>query len=427
MKRRVLLGRALAAGPDVLLLDEPTNHLDIEAIEWLEGFLAASPAASCSSPTTAASCGRWPPASWSWTAAGSRAGRATTTTTCAARPSEPTPRSRNRRAFDRKLAQEEVWIRQGIKARRTRNEGRVRALEQMRRERAGRREREGAVRMAAAEAERSGKRVIEAEHVSFGWDGRMLVRDFSTTILRGDRVGIIGPNGAGKTTLLHLLLGRLEPTAGTVTLGTGLEVAYFDQQRAQLDETASALDNVAHGREHVDVGGRTRHVMSYLQDFLFPPDRARAPVTRLSGGERNRLLLARLFSRPANLLVMDEPTNDLDMETLELLEELLADYPGTLLLVSHDREFLDNVVTSTLVFEGDGRIGEFVGGYSDWLGWHRAHMSPAAAPPKASSAARPERPRQRRRPAGSAARRRWSSNGCPTGSRRWKPASPSSA
>ncbi len=396
MKRRVLLGRALVSGPDVLLLDEPTNHLDIEAIGWLEAFLAGFAGSIVfvthdrrflrALATRIVEVDRGQVTSWPGDY-----------DNYLRRKAERAHAEEQEQAhFDRRLAQEEVWIRQGIKARRTRNEGRVRALEQMRRERARRREREGSVKMSAAEAQRSGKRVIEAEHVSFGWDGRMLVKDFSTTILRGDRVGLIGANGAGKTTLLHLLLGRLEPTSGTVTLGTGLEIAYFDQQRAQLDETASALDNVAHGRDHVDVGGRTRHIMSYLQDFLFPPDRARAPVTRLSGGERNRLLLARLFSQPSNLLVMDEPTNDLDMETLELLEELLADYAGTLLLVSHDREFLDNVVTSTLVFEGDGRIGEFVGGYSEWLSWHRAHMSPAAAPPKAASAARPERPRQRR-------------------------------
>ncbi len=403
LKRRVLLGRALVSGPDVLLLDEPTNHLDIEAIGWLEEFLTGFSGSIVfvthdrrflrALATRIVEVDRGQVTSWPGDY-----------DNYLRRKAERAHAEEQEQArFDRRLAQEEVWIRQGIKARRTRNEGRARALEQMRRERARRREREGSVKMSAAQAERSGKRVIEAEHVSFGWDGRMLVKDFSTTILRGDRVGLIGANGAGKTTLLHLLLGRLEPTSGTVTLGTGLEIAYFDQQRAQLDETASALDNVAHGRDHVDVGGRTRHVMSYLQDFLFPPDRARAPVTRLSGGERNRLLLARLFSQPSNLLVMDEPTNDLDMETLELLEELLADYAGTLLLVSHDREFLDNVVTSTLVFEGDGHIGEFVGGYSDWLAWHKAHHSPAAPPPKAPSAARPERPRPRQ-PAGGLSR-----------------------
>jgi ABC transport system ATP-binding/permease protein len=289
--------------------------------------------------------------------------------------------------FDRKLAQEEAWIRQGIKARRTRNEGRVRALEQMRRERAQRRARQGDVRMSAAEASRSGRRVIEAEQVSFAWNGDPVVRDFSLTVQRGDRIGLVGPNGAGKTTLLHLLLGRLQPQSGRVVLGTGLEIAYFDQQRAQLDENASAADNVAEGRDFVEIGGKPKHIIGYLQDFLFAPERARAPISRLSGGERNRLLLARLFARPSNLLVMDEPTNDLDVETLELLEELLIEYRGTLLLVSHDREFLDNVVTSVLVFHGGGHIEESAGGYSDWLARQRAPSSPGAPAPPAGGAA----------------------------------------
>ena len=269
--------------------------------------------------------------------------------------------------FDKLLAQEEAWIRQGIKARRTRDEGRVRRLEAMRVERGQRRELGGNVRMEAAQGESSGKKVIEARDVSFAYPGQPpVVRDFSTRVLRGDRIGLVGANGSGKTTLLKLLLGELEPTSGEVKRGSQLQVAYFDQYRAKLREDWNAIENVAEGRESVTINGRQKHVIGYLQDFLFTPERARAPITRLSGGERNRLLLARLFAQPSNLLVMDEPTNDLDVETLELLEELLADYQGTLLLVSHDRDFLDNVVTSTLVMEGGGRVGEYVGGYSDW-------------------------------------------------------------
>jgi ATP-binding cassette subfamily F protein uup len=283
--------------------------------------------------------------------------------------------------FDKLLAQEEAWIRQGIKARRTRDEGRVRRLQAMRGERAARREASGNVRLRTVEAGASGRKVIEARDISFGFPGRPIVRGFSTTVLRGDRIGLIGPNGSGKTTLLKLLLGQLPPDAGEVRIGTQLQVAYFDQYRAALREDWNALDNVAEGLEYIETGGGRKHVLGYLQDFLFTPERARAPITRLSGGERNRLLLAKLFARPSNLLVMDEPTNDLDVETLELLEELLADYPGTLLLVSHDRDFLDNVVTSTLVMEGDGHVGEYIGGYSDWL-----RQRPVAATVSASVA-----------------------------------------
>ena len=270
-------------------------------------------------------------------------------------------------AFDRKLAIEEVWIRTGIQARRTRNEGRVRALEALRVERGARRERTGAVRLQAQEAERSGRVVIEARNVSFAHGERVIVKDFSTTIMRGDRVGLIGPNGSGKTTLLRLLLGELHPDAGTVRRGTNIELVYFDQLREQLDPDRSVFDSVADGADFIEVGGSRRHVTGYLQDFLFPPDRARTPVRALSGGERNRLLLARLFTRSFNLLVLDEPTNDLDIETLDLLEDLLLEYSGTLILVSHDRALLDNVVTGTLVLEGGGRVGEFVGGYTDWV------------------------------------------------------------
>nr|WP_245977836.1 ATP-binding cassette domain-containing protein [Kushneria sinocarnis] len=275
--------------------------------------------------------------------------------------------ARERQEFDKKLAAEERWIRQGIKARRTRNEGRVRALQQMRSERSERRERQGRARMQLDSGERSGQRVVELEGVSQRFDDDWVIRDLSLEIQRGDRIGLIGRNGAGKTTLLKILLGEQEPTEGRVRMGTNLQVAYFDQLRAGLDMEASVLDNVAGGRDHVTVGGRDRHVMGYLQDFLFSPERARQPVRALSGGEANRLLLARLFTQPANVLVMDEPTNDLDVETLELLEELLLQFEGTLLLVSHDRDFMDNVVTSVLAFEGDGQVRDYVGGYSDWV------------------------------------------------------------
>lgn len=269
--------------------------------------------------------------------------------------------------FDKKLAQEEVWIRQGIKARRTRNEGRVRALEKLRRERGQRREVQGNVSMQIQEGDRSGKLVVEVENISQAFDGRQLFKDFSSVIQRGDRIGIIGPNGCGKSTLLSILLGRAEPQSGTVRLGTNLQVAYFDQLRSQLDEEASVVDNVGQGRDFVEINGSRKHVIGYLQDFLFTPDRARTPVKALSGGERNRLLLAKLFTQPANLLVLDEPTNDLDAETLELLEDLLLGFTGTMLLVSHDRSFLNNVVTSCIVFDEDNQVREYVGGYDDWL------------------------------------------------------------
>jgi ATP-binding cassette subfamily F protein uup len=367
MKRRVLLARALVSQPDLLLLDEPTNHLDIAAIDWLEGFLKQWNGALVfvthdrrflrALATRIVEIDRGQVTSWpgDWDNYLRR------------KEERANAEAQENARFDKLLAQEEVWIRQGIKARRTRDEGRVRRLKAMRVERAERRAQAGNVRMATAQAGESGKKVIEAKQVDFAHGDNVLVRDFSTTILRGDRIGLIGPNGSGKTTLLKLLLGELQPQAGEVRQGTQLQVAYFDQYRATLREDWNAIENVAEGREYVEVGGKSKHVIGYLQDFLFTPERARAPITRLSGGERNRLLLAKLFAQPSNLLVMDEPTNDLDVETLELLEELLADYPGTLLLVSHDRDFLDNVVTSTIVMEGNGRIGEYVGGYSDWL------------------------------------------------------------
>ena len=379
MKRRVLLARALVSAPDLLLLDEPTNHLDIEAIDWLEEFLKGWPGALVfvthdrrflrALATRIVEIDRGSVTSWpgDWDNYLRR------------REERLHAEAQENARFDKLLAQEEVWIRQGIKARRTRDEGRVRRLKAMRVERAQRRELGGNVRMDLAQGEASGKKVIEAREVSFAYGDRVLVRDFSTTILRGDRIGLIGPNGSGKTTLLKLLLGQLAPTSGEVRLGTQLQVAYFDQYRATLREDWNAMENVAEGSDTVEIGGRRKHVLGYLQDFLFTPERARAPITRLSGGERNRLLLAKLFAQPSNLLVMDEPTNDLDVETLELLEDLLSEYPGTLLLVSHDRDFLDNVVTSTLVMEGEGRVGEYVGGYSDWLR-QRAPAPQARAP-----------------------------------------------
>ncbi|HEU4723118.1 MAG TPA: ATP-binding cassette domain-containing protein [Gemmatimonadaceae bacterium] len=382
-KRQTLLARALVREPDVLLLDEPTNHLDVDAIEWMEEFLVGrgttllfvthDRAFLRRVATRIVELDRGRLVDWGDDYDRYLERKASTLDAEAKEWAE----------FDRKLAKEEVWIRTGIQARRTRNEGRVRALEALRVERRARRERAGNVRLQAQEAERSGRLVVEARDVSFSRGDRPIVRGLTTTIMRGDRVGLIGPNGSGKTTLLRLLLGELAPDAGSIRMGTGLEIAYFDQLREQLDLDRSVFDSVADGAEFVQVGDARRHVHGYLEDFLFPPDRARTPVRALSGGERNRLLLARLFTRRFNLLVMDEPTNDLDIETLDLLEALLVEFAGTLLLVSHDRAFLDNTVTSTLVFEGGGRIGEYVGGYTDWV---RQRPAPAAAPPAAKRA-----------------------------------------
>ncbi len=378
MKRRVLLGRALVSSPDLLLLDEPTNHLDIEAIDWLEMFLKNWNGSVVfvthdrrflrALATRIVEIDRGQVTSWpgDWANYERR------------REERMNAQAQENARFDKLLAQEEIWIRQGIKARRTRDEGRVRRLKAMRNDRSQRRELGGNVRMEAAQAENSGKKVIDVKDISFAFGERTMVKDFSTVILRGDRIGLIGPNGSGKTTLLKLLLGDLQPQSGEVRAGTNLQIAYFDQYRAVLREDWTAIENVAEGRDFIEFNGKRKHVHAYLQDFLFSPERARAPITRLSGGERNRLLLAKLFAQPSNLLVMDEPTNDLDVETLELLEELLSDYTGTLLLVSHDRDFLDNVVTSTMVMEGDGVVGEYVGGYTDWQR-HAARVAAAAA------------------------------------------------
>ncbi len=385
-RRRALLARALVVEPDVLLLDEPTNHLDLATIEWLEQELLKFPGTVVfvthdrvflqHLATRIVELDRGWLSDWPGDYANYLRRREER---LAAEQAEQA-------RFDKKLAEEEVWIRQGIKARRTRNEGRVRALERMREERRQRRSHSGNARLQISEAERSGRVVIEAEGIGCRYDDATLFSDFSTTVLRGDKIGVIGPNGCGKTTLLRVLLGDLQPATGTVKHGTRLEIAYFDQYRAQLDEARSVIDNVAHGSERITVGGESRHIISYLQDFLFTPERARSAVRNLSGGERNRVLLARLFTQPANLLVLDEPTNDLDAETLELLEERLVEFTGTVLLVSHDRALLDNVVTSTLAFDADGVLREYVGGYNDWL---RQRPPPPGAPAKTAAAAVP--------------------------------------
>lgn len=396
-RRRVLLGRALVSEPEVLLLDEPTNHLDLETIQWLEEellafrggllFITHDRALLQRLATRLLELDRGMLTSWPGDYPAFVEKKAALLEV----------EARHNAQFDKNLAQEEVWIRQGIRARRTRNEGRVRALLDLREERRERREQTGKARLELEQAEASGKLVIEAKKVSYAWQSEPLIRDFSLRVIRGDRIGLIGPNGSGKTTLLNLLIGRLTPSTGQVRLGTKLEIAWFDQLRERLDPEQTVLDTVAGGRETVTINGRNRHVIGYLGDFLFTAQRARAPVKSLSGGERNRLLLARRFTQPANLLVMDEPTNDLDLETLELLEELLLDYQGTLLLVSHDRAFLDNVVTSCLTFEGGGKVREYVGGYSDWLRQRSTPESvvvakPKSAPPPAPKPARPAAP-----------------------------------
>jgi len=389
-KRRVALAKALVIEPEVLLLDEPTNHLDFESITWLEEqllnfqgavlFVTHDRAFLQKLATRIIDLDRGNLVSWQGSYDDYLRRKA------AALEDEANQNAE----FDKKLADEEVWIRQGVKARRTRNEGRVRALEALRAERAQRRNTQGTAKMALETGDKSGKKVIEVTDVDFGYGDRTIIKNFSTLIQRGDKIGLVGANGAGKSTLLKLLLKELEPTSGTVEQGTRLEIAYFDQLRDQLDPNMTVVDTVADGNDFVEIAGNRRHVMSYLGDFLFAPARARSPVKSLSGGEKNRLLLARLFTKPANLIVMDEPTNDLDLETLELLEEKLVDFSGTLLIVSHDRAFLDNVVTSVFVLDGTGDVEEFVGGYSDWLAYSTAQKQ--AQLKKTSDAPKKEKP-----------------------------------
>lgn len=366
-QRRVMLAKALVTKPNLLLLDEPTNHLDIETIQWLEEqllqfqggilFITHDRWMLQRLATRIIELDRGQLTSWPGDYAN-----------FLRRKEEVlSAEAQQNKLFDKKLAEEERWIRQGIKARRTRNEGRVRALKAMREERRQRRDQLGKVNLEINQANKSGKLVIDVEQVSHCYGSKAIIKDFSMRIMQGDRIGLIGPNGVGKTTLLNILLGKIQPEKGVAKLGTKLDIAYFDQSRVTLDPTKSILDNVSGGRTSVEINGKERHIVSYLADFLFPATCLRMPVSTLSGGECNRLLLAKLFSVPANVLVMDEPTNDLDIETLELLEELLSQFSGTLLLVSHDRSFLDNIVTRTLVFEGEGKIGEYVGGYQDWL------------------------------------------------------------
>ena len=379
MKRRIILARGLVCNPDLLLLDEPTNHLDIQAIDWLEDFLKRWGGTLVfvthdrvflqKLTTRIIELDRGSVYDW-----------ACDYPTFLERKEAMLEAEQTQNAlFDKKLTQEEAWIRKGIEARRTRNEGRVLALKKLRQQRSERRELLGKVKMQIGTEKRSGRLVIETENISYSYRAQaavpggedaalrnMIIRNFTTTIQRGDKIGIVGANGSGKTTLLKLLMGQLQPQTGEVRHGTNLDIVYFDQLRTQLDESKSVLDNVGQGRDTVTINGRTRNLIGYLEDFLFTRDRVRAPITALSGGERNRLLLARLFAMPANLLILDEPTNDLDIETLEILEDLLLDYEGTLLLVSHDRAFLDNIVTSTLILDGSGDVKEFIGGYEDW-------------------------------------------------------------
>ncbi len=392
MKRRVLLGRALANDPDILLLDEPTNHLDMDAVRWLEDFLSKYSKTvffvthdraflqKIADRIIELDRGRL----YDW--------KCDYSTFLERKEAWLESEEAKNRLFDKRLAAEEEWIRRGIKARRTRNEGRVRALKKMREERAVRREVQGTVSMSLNSSERSGKVVIEAKNVAYGYDERILINNFSKTILRGDRIGIIGPNGLGKSTLIRILLKEIEPLKGSVETGTRLEVAYFDQLRNRIDDSKTVKENVTDGNEIIELNGRSKHVIGYLQDFLFPPDRVVVKAEVLSGGEKNRLLLAKMFTKPSNFIVMDEPTNDLDIETIELLEDLLAEYDGTILFISHDREFLNNVATSIFSFEGDGVINEYAGGYDDWLIQRKVTSIEA---PKEKKAPREKKPREK--------------------------------
>ena len=379
LKRQTLLGRALVGEPDILLLDEPTNHMDIDSIKRLEETVARFTGAvifvthdraflqRIATRIVEIDRGRLFDQSCDYETFLIRRD--------ASREVEETQNA----VFDKKLKSEEVWVRRGVKARLTRNEGRVRELEKMREQRASRRERPGAVRMSGQESARSGSLVVKAEDVSFSYEDHPILSRFSTNIAKGDRIGILGPNGSGKTTLLRILLGELQPEGGTVRLGSNLQISYFDQMLEQLDDNKTVIDNVTDGQDTVTINGKTRHIVGYLQNFLFTPDQAHQYVSVLSGGERNRLMLARLFTRPSNLMVLDEPTNDLDIETLDILEELLMNYSGTILLISHDRTFINNVVTSTLVFEGDGVVKEYVGGYDDWQRQRTQEAKPQTA------------------------------------------------
>ena len=387
-RKRVALARALVAEPEVLLLDEPTNHLDLDAIQWLEDLLLNFKGAVLFITHDRRFLNRLATRIVELDRGHLTDFVGTYEQYLVKKEELLAVEATHAAKFDKVLAQEEVWIRQGIKARRTRNEGRVRRLEQLRLERAARRERQGNVKLALDSGERSGKLIAELDHVNKAYGDRVLIKDFSTRIMRGDRIGLLGPNGAGKTTLLKLILGELEPDNGSIQRGTNMNVAYFDQMREQLDEEATLADTISPGSEFVQIGNERKHVISYLEDFLFPPQRSRSPVKSLSGGERNRLLLARLFARPANVLVLDEPTNDLDIDTLELLESLLQDFDGTLFLVSHDRAFLENTVTQIIAFEGNGILTEFGGGFDDWQRFteQRAKTEAAQTKPKVEAA-----------------------------------------